>query len=131
LSDEAQVPLPILKIILGMPVIGECTATTAEQAEDEFRNASSGSEEEYFALLKWIELEDDVANAQEMCECADEYHTTIEIKASEKWEMLSLQNVNSVTEEDDLSTALENCPKGGQAEIIILKKLYEIYKNKN
>lgn len=130
LIEAVNIPTPLLRVMLNIPLSGVCLATTAKDAEEAFNNAESDSDEEYLALLKWIELENDLVNAVKMYDAAEAYHSIVEDLSVVTWSKLALQHANSISSEDDLVEALDNSPTGSEAEKIIIKKLYEIYKNK-
>ena len=98
-----------------------CLAKNETEAEEQYRNAESGSEEEYLALLKWIELADDIENCGEMYDHAEEYDGSTEDLAIARWNILALENANTASSEEEFENAFSNSASGSEADKIILK----------
>lgn len=130
LSESFGIPVPLLKGLMNVPLSTTCTVTTAKEAEQQFLGAEEDSEEEYFALLKWIQLEDDIDNAGELYKCAEAYHASTEDLAVVTWERLALANVSKLSSQEELENAISTTPTGGESEKLLIKKLYEIYSKK-
>ncbi len=127
LSDDVYVPLSVVKEILGLSILGTCDATTARQAQEKFEEADIDSDDAYLALKKWIELEDNVDNMEEMCRCAKKYHRSLKVIAKEKWDATYLTKITAALTEQELLELASGCPSGGEAERLLIKKLYPFY----
>lgn len=126
-SEKFDIPTWRIKFAFGLPLETTCDATTAEQAEDAFRNdTGDDSEEELAALLKWIELETDIERMSDIKKWTkgNLYARTLLL---EKWNTLALKEVAAASTEDELLTAFWNCSEGSEAENECIRKMHALY----
>ncbi|MEO5646535.1 MAG: hypothetical protein ABIO57_02070 [Candidatus Paceibacterota bacterium] len=122
-ADTLNTNTAEVKLMLGIPILEKCTAEDTDEAEDAFNNADS-SEEQYVALMRWVELENDVENMENLYDTAEEF-PSVQTLIQEKWIVLSLREIDAAETEEELIYADEKAPWENTAEIA--KKLYALY----
>jgi hypothetical protein len=115
-----------IKVSLGLHVPIECPAKTKDEAEQLFYDAAEDSEEEYAALLRWINLEDDLYKMETIWHHIENYPFLCKT-VSEKWEMLSMKAVLATDNEDELEDLFAHVPLGSDAQVKIIQKLHQKY----
>ena len=113
-----------VKVMLGIPLSFISIATTVAMAEEEFYKADAGSDQEYAALLKWIELENNPANMDDLWDQIEDYPTLCPLLDA-KWAPLSLEQIKKIKTEEDFDNAFDAAPKETQTELV--KVLYALY----
>lgn len=114
-----------VKIALGIPIQGSCTAGTAGEAEEAFHAAEEDSDEWYNALKRWIELETDIERMEEIYDLTDGYLPLTEL-IEKKWDGYSKELLNGTDTAEKIIDAFENLSNNIENDAI--KKLYAIYR---
>lgn len=122
--EETKFSVIEIKVALGL--LPECPAKTVEDAkEDYLEETPHDSEEEFAALLKWINLTTTVEEAEEAYNEAEDYDSKgmILIIAFKKWDDLSLDMVEKADTVGEIKNAYDAAPCGGNAEVAAIQKL--------
>lgn len=109
IADKMGVSPAEVKVILGIPLSAICNAKTVEEAENAYENAEENSDEEYVALLKWVELENDINYFNDLWDKVENFHTLCD-KLDAKWAPLSIKEISEIKTEQDFDTAMTNAP---------------------
>ncbi len=127
IANQINTPCIYVKFALGLPVFGRCKATTAEEAEECYTEADSDTDEEYFALVKWIELESDLERMVGLYGELED-HPDLQKQAREKWNTLALAEVASTETQEDLESLSELIYSSSEAEKQLIQKLHRLLK---
>ncbi len=122
-ADALDTNTAEVRFMLGIPLTERCGDKNPEDAENSYQRANT-PEEEYVALLKWLELENDVTNMETLYDAAEEY-PSIQSQIDIKWIALSLAEIEASTTEDEIMKAYGNAPLETMG--AIAKKLYALY----
>ena len=126
MSLDNDIPIVLIKVKLGIPLLGECNATTVEEAKKAYDNTPSDSEAEVSALKKWVELTTTVKEAKEAHGHSSGY-SEVQALALKKWNELSIIEVEKATTAKEAKKAYDNTPSDSEAEALAFKKLATFY----
>ncbi len=130
LAISLDIPLPLLKTKLDIPLTGVCLAETKEEARERYYASKNGSDEEFFALKKWIEMEDSLEQFPELYKQAKRYDGSFREEVIIKWNAVALKKAKVASSEAQLKDLYYYTFANSEAEIIVIKKLFVIYQKK-
>jgi len=126
LADDLDLSVIELKILAKRAVDDTCSATTASEAQKQFMGAEE--EEQYFALMRWIELENTLEGIKKAYSYAVDYYlSTLAEKAVEKWNSIADKLAAATETKIGLLNLYEKVLSGSSAQRIIIEKLFALY----